>query len=275
MNPVDVKRDGNRSRISTLVTGGVRAVRTVGFPLAALVPIALGNPADLIGQTHCQADISAGDHPFAYQLRGDRCEGSCGRLTSNTTHLRIVGFRRGSALPAAPAVSELAFRWSPPPGSPTILRVSSVRGRHCYQMDAVRSPLSPNFAWSSRLIRAIGVRPADLAAAVWASSSVDDHPEPVLIPVETERATIPDERFVVEVVPAGEFDEITFSVEGAGGERQYLEPRSAGEAYYPRNTPVMIHLPSTLPRERPLRLLIEAVYEGGSVTTDVLIWLPR
>lgn len=246
------------------------------LPVAAVGALVLLRSESAAGQQpHCRSDVRREAHPYAYQTRGDRCEGSCGRLTSNTTALRVVGFSRGPALPPADPPATLFLRWAPPADAGLVLRVSAVAGPHCYQMDTEQPPHASRFSWSSRLLRAIGVRPEHLAAVVWTSHPVGGRMRSVIVPVEPDRHRAPDEALVVDLVPAREFQKITFTLTRPSDGAVIIADRSLGEPYYPEDEVVRMRLPPGLPAGAPLRLRVVGTYEGGSNSTEVLLWIPR
>lgn len=245
------------------------------FLLLAAATALVVRPGGLRAQAECQSDVPMETHPYAYHFRGDRCEGRCGRLVSNTTALRVVGFRRGAALPISGHPPMFAVRWAPPGNDVATLRVSAVAGALCYQMDATQPPAATRFTWSSRLAAAIGIRPTDLVAVVWTSYTEQGFRQPLAVPVEPDAGRALEEGFVVEIMPAREFSEVSFTLTVAADGRRIVSGQSLGEAFYPEDRLLSLKLPPNLPERVPLRLLITGRYQRGSSSTEVLLWIPR
>lgn len=249
--------------------------RNLLLSLSAAAALVSFQPDHAAAQAHCQSDVPRETHPYAYQFRGDRCEGSCGRLTSNTTALRVVGFSRGPVLPSSEAPGRLAVRWILPAAAAATLRVSAVVGPYCYQMDSEQPPFASGFSWSSGILREVGIPPDNLAALVWTSHPVGGRAQPMIVPVEPQARRMADDPFVVRVIPTREFASITFSLTRADDGRVVVPNQSLPEPWYPEDEVVEVELPAGIPRGVPLRLSIVGGYEGGSNSTDVFLWVPR
>ncbi|HEX6368969.1 MAG TPA: hypothetical protein VF006_08550 [Longimicrobium sp.] len=243
--------------------------------LAAAAVLAVSRPEAAGAQARCRSDVPRDEDAYAYRLRGDRCEGRCGRLASTTTALRVVGFSRGTLFPAAQTPPRLTVQWSAPDGPGATLRVSAVAGPFCYQMDADAPTAASAFAWSSHILRALEVRPAQLAALVRTSAQVNGRREEMIVPAEPGDARTPGQPFMLYLVPGRAFDRITFGIRRASDGAVIVPEQRLVEAWFPANQVVRFRLPPDLPAEVPLRLHIVGEYDDQTNSTDELLWIPR
>lgn len=243
--------------------------------LAASAVLAVVYPPAAGAQAQCHSDVPRDENAYAYRSRGDRCEGRCGRLASNTTALRVVGFTRGTVFPAAPTPPRLTVRWSAPENPGATLRVSAVAGPFCYQMDVDPPAPASRFAWSSHIIQALEVRPAHLAALVRTSRQVNGQREELIVPVESGDAPMTGEPFMLYLVPGRAFERITFSIRRVSDGAVVVPDQRLLEAWFPANQVVRFRLPPNLPAEVPLRLHIMGEFGDQANSTDELLWIPR
>lgn len=243
------------------------------LPAAAAALLALFRPPAAVAQGPCRGDVQPDGMAYGYRRQSDRCEGGCGWLASNTTALRVVGFSRGPVFPSHELPPRLAVQWVAPAAPGGTLRVSAVRGPRCYQMDA-DAPTN-QFSWSSRIVEALGVQPARLAAVVYVQGEMTGHQEKMMVPAEPIGARMPDQTLAVELVPGRAFDRVTFTIERAADGAVIIAGSPLQEAWFPANEPIRFRLPPNLPREVPLRLRIVGEHESGSNSMDQLFWLSR
>jgi hypothetical protein len=239
--------------------------------------LGFGTPAEqLPKQLHCQPGVPTipGNH-YSYGDREDRCEGVCRRPLSNTTQLRVVGFSRGTVFSSPVASSELSVQWHGPDASAFRLEVSASAGVHCYRMDTHQTHSTTSFRWSPRIINALGIRADHLSALVWAIPPSSASSRPLVVPIESGGSRQSSEPYVVEVVPAREFQRISYTLTSVSSARPYVSEQSLDGGYYPSGRRQRLRLPRDLPTEVPLRLRIIGRYPGGSNSTEVTVWVPR
>jgi hypothetical protein len=144
----------------------------------------LGAPR-LLGQAGvCDPSLKppAGESPFGYRQRGERCEGIYAREVAGTTLLLVSLTKEFEDYGAAfPKFLEVA--WSSPNTNPVRVRGYSLRSQLYYQMDTVRPPGTASFSWPADMLAGLNVRKPDLGVVARVSMQVGDTEREVYLPV--------------------------------------------------------------------------------------------
>jgi hypothetical protein len=111
----------------------------------------------------------ARDHPNAYRLRHDRCEGVYFEDVAGSGAFRIVSFTESMEGFEPGYGVNLLVSWTSPVREPVRLRAYGLTRRLYYRMDTVRPAGSNAYLWPSDIAKSLGLSRADvgLVARTW------------------------------------------------------------------------------------------------------------
>ncbi len=138
-------------------------------------------------QSHCDSHLQqAGNDPYGYRLRGDRCEGIYIKEVANTTLL--VASLTEYVKDFNPASNQdLLVGWTAPGSGSIRLRAYSLRHRLYYQMDSLRPAGSTSYVWPMDLLAALKPRKNDLGIVAWTPYQVGNTKRDVYLPLRIKR----------------------------------------------------------------------------------------
>ena len=213
--------------------GSGRGLVTVSLLLSAL-HVAAADDA------HCDPSIPKRDDiPHGYRLRSDRCEGVYAQPASAT--FAIASFMATPAPGPLEDQTPLTVSWRAVSDAAPRLRARSIRPDLFYQMDTLRPKGTATFTWSTDVLRARGISPADLGVIGWVPLRIGNVEREVLLPVSIGRGPAGGggARYTLVVVPRAEVREVFVAldrIDHAGQIVAPVRPRAPLRyGYYPRN----------------------------------------
>jgi hypothetical protein len=227
-------------------------------------------PPGLLGQDDfCDPNLKppAGESPFGYRQRGERCEGTYAREVAGTT-LLVASFTKefedfGAAIPAL-----LKVAWNSPVRNPVRVRGYSLRSQLYYQMDTLRPPGIGSFSWPANVLAGLNVRKSDLGVVARVSMQVGDTEREVYLPVRIGSSNSATGKYDLVLFSDQELSEVyvTLTELGPDGRPAHVLRRNAPLAYgfYPAQRG--IHFGLTEVADRGLYLLAAGatLRSGGS-----------
>lgn len=199
----------------------------------------------------------------------DRCEGEYVREVSRTSGLRVAGLL-AAPRNVAPGASKIRLAWlSPWPERRVTIRGEGF-GRDFYRMDT-RLEGALAFDWSTDRWDPKR-RPESLGVVAWA----DHDGGRVLLPVTVGDAAPTGTRYLLELEPVKELDEIYLSVAPAdesGSPGAFLfEERPVGNSVYPKRACSRLEFELEAPRGIYFLEIAAAVNGGGAAVEELLFY---
>ena len=225
-------------------------------------------------ENHCDPQLpQAGDDPYGYRLRGDRCEGVYVNEVFAT--VRVVSLT-ASFDEFDPATDRsLTVGWTAPGNESVHLRAYSLRHRLYYQMDSLRPAGRTSYAWATDLLGALNLRRKDLGVMAWTTQRVGNAKRDLLLPLSVRRggAVNRSSGYQLVLLPSVELASVFISLaplkEGESLGPFIIQDRSLGRSFYAANRGVRVDIPA-LPSPGIYYLEIGATLRGGgSASTQV------
>ena len=214
-------------------------------------PGLLGSPS--ARQNPCEAGlVSAGDDPYGYRLRGDRCEGVYVHGVAGTT-LAVASLVESFADFQPASGKNLIMVWSAPAGADVRLRARALRRRLYYRMDAIRPAGSTSYHWPTNLLDTFNLRRHELGVVAWASRAVGGERRDVYLPLRIGQQRPARSRdYQLALVAGAELSEVYLSLAPVGADGRpgpYLRRDQAlGYGHYPAERSINVTIPK--PRAR-------------------------
>jgi len=210
----------------------------------------------------------AGESPFGYRLREERCEGIYAREVAGTT-LMLASFTKQFGDYGAVFPKFLSVAWSAPSANPVRLRGNSLRSQLYYQMDTVRPPGTNSFSWPADILAGLNIRKPDLGVVASASMRVGDTEREVYLPVRIGPSSqAPPGKHDVVLLSDQELSEVylTLTELGLDGRPNRVLRRNAPLAYgfYPAQRAIHFGLPEISGRGVYLLTAAATLRSGGS-----------
>lgn len=228
----------------------------------------------------CDPDVRPpANTPYAYKLRGDRCEGLYIRSVAGNT-LNIVSLTEWFEDFATGANRNLRIEWAAPGNARIHLRAVAVRPKLYYRMDVTRLPQSASFVWQSNILKELQLTRSEIGLLGWTLQTIGGTQRPVYVPlrISQQRPAQRSPRYRLVVLPGIELSEVYLSItalRGKGAEGKPLvdgEPLERGQ--YSAHRPISIDLPP-LPAAGIYLLEIGATVRGGGSAADqILLYSP-
>ncbi len=253
-----------------------RGCRAGGMVWLGVCCVAAFGPQGMFGQDGvCDPSLKppAGGSPYAYQLRGDRCEGVYAREVAGTT-LLVASFTRefedfGASIPAL-----LKVRWTSPSGKPVRVRAYSLRSQLYYQMDTVRAAGGGSYVWPSNVLAGLGLRRSDVGIVARTPAQVGDTERELYLPLRVgaaKQAAAP--RFDLTLLSDQELVEVYIALTALGADGRagrVLRANSAlGHGFYPAQRGIHISLPEVTGRGFYRLAAGATLRSGGSATIQI------
>jgi hypothetical protein len=240
---------------------------TIGLALAAVLAQFCSSQTP-----NCDTYLhAAGNDPYGYRARGDRCEGVY--IKDLSASLRVVSFTTDFD-DFGTDVSLLRLQWTGSSLEEVHLRATALRPRLYYEMDSVRPAGSSSYDWQTNLLTALSIRRAELGVVAWTSQRIGGYDRQIYLPLSVNHPNRSKNTKPGVIVLSGvELRElyVSLSLLNADGSRRAVlrkeEPVKAG--YYPPDEGIEIPLPQV--KESGLYLLeLGAEFQGGGVSSETL-----
>jgi hypothetical protein len=226
-------------------------------------------------EPHCDQGLRQSDSdPYAYKLRGDRCEGIYIRKVAGSTF--VASFTESFENFDPNASQNLLLEWTPPSKASVHLRAYSLRQKAYYRMDSVRPPESTSYAWPPNLLSTLNLRKKDLGVVAWISKLAGD--QDVYLPLRIKQNAVARRTRSYQLIlfPGEELSQIFISlapVKPDGSTGAFIVRDSAqGGSYLPAERAITIEIPElTQPGVYSLELGA-TLRAGGSWTTKFLFY---
>jgi hypothetical protein len=127
--------------------------------------------------------VPSSSDPYAYRLRGDRCEGTYAQQVAGTA-LAIVSWTQSFAAYDLNRRQPLRLEWESPGNNLGVrLRAQSLRRRLYYQMDAVRQAGAKSYDWPLDVLAALAIPKEELALTAIAQAAAGQRERDVYLPL--------------------------------------------------------------------------------------------
>jgi len=244
-------------------------MRVRGVLLVA-IGLALGACALGQGQPCDPRLVRSTADPYAYRLRGDRCEGIYAQEVAGAP-LAIVSWTQSFASYDLDPKQPLLLEWESAGGRDAVrLRAQSLRHRLYYQMDAVRPPGRQSYQWPLDLLVAVAIPRDEVGVVGITRTTVGRAERDLYLPLRISQGgkPAPPGGYHLVVLPGVELKEVFVTLASVKGSTEAVmrngEP--LGYGYYPAERP--IDVPIAAPRERGIyRLEIGATHKSGGAST--------
>ena len=243
--------------------------------LAILASLAGPAPA----KEHCDPLLApAPGTPFAYEDRGDRCEGLFVREVSGSAGLLVVSLTESFEEFDPQRDSEVVVGWSPPARGATRLRAFGLKRRQYYRMDAVRPEGVSSYRWPTNVMASLKIPSKEIGLVAWTTHTFGKEPLEAYLPLRIGKPA-PESgatRPTLTLLPGAELAEVYVSVwpllpDGRPGPPLRRE-QALGHGYYPAERPLMLPLPELKTAgfyQLEIGVLLRA---GGSVVRKLVIY---
>jgi len=220
-----------------------------GSLFLALALLASPDEVHCAGVSHCDPDLRPPKNdPYAYQLRGDRCEGIYIRDVAGTT-LDVVSLTESVEEFSPAAGSDLLIEWSSAPNVALHLRAHALRPRLYYQMDTLRPAGSASYSWPADLLRELKLMRNEIGVLGWSSRMIGGTERTIYFPlrVSQQKPVLRSPSYKLVLLPGVELDEVFISLAPVGEDGHpgvfIVDDKSLERGYYPADKPVAIDLP--------------------------------
>ena len=219
-------------------------LRLFTLALAALTLIDGAALSGLAQSGHCDPYLQVSfDNPFGYRLRGDRCEGVYVQQVANTP-LLVASFGRLHLPQQLGQSKSLVVEWAPV-AAEVRLRTYSLKPRTYYQMDSRRPARASSFQWSTDVLTALQLTPADIGIVAWTEQKIGSTRHEVYVPVRIGVSKeLSDSTYELLVVPGSELEEVFVgltSTSGGGSTTAVVsKPAPLRYGYYPAGRSIRI-----------------------------------
>lgn len=190
---------------------------------------------------------SAAD-PFAYKVRGDRCEGTYVQDLESAL-LRVVSFTGSYEAFKSSDSEALSLEWQALDGPLIRLRAQSLQSRLYYRMDTKQPARPGSYVWATTLLGALKIESSDLGVLGWRRETVGTRERDVYLPVHIRQrsAAKPVTAYRLAVIPGRELAEMYISIwrvspDGARIDR-LTSSKAVGHGYYPAGTAIDVDIP--------------------------------
>ena len=240
---------------------------------AALALVGSTGPAARAQSSHCDPYLPVSqDNPLGYRLRGDRCEGVYVQQVTNTP-LLVASFGRLNLPTLASRDAAVVVEWTPV-AEELRLRTYSLKPRTYYRMDSRRPSGGGSYRWSSDVVAALELAPADVGIVAWTERNIGGARRDVYVPVRAGTALVPkDGIYELVIVPGTELIEVFVGVSAVGADGRpaavVTKPAALKYGYYPAGRPVRIAV-GPLPLPGTFVVEIGATLKaGGALSHEV------
>jgi hypothetical protein len=245
--------------------------------LAIAGSLACTEPVLCAETQHCDPALKPpANDPYAYRLRGDRCEGIYIRDVAGST-LNIVALTESVENFSASTEADLQIEWSALPNAPVQLRAQALRPRLYYRMDSVRPAGTASYAWPPQLLRALKLGRNELGLLAWTARTIAGRARTLYLPLRVgqQKPLLRSTTYQLVLLPGVELDEVFVTLapvtESGKREKPVIEDKPLERGYYPADKPLAIDLPA-LARQGLYEVEIGAQLRGSGVSATRL-WL--
>lgn len=211
------------------------------------------------------------DHPYGYNVRGDRCEGIYIKNISSTA-LLLVSLSSFFEHNVNIDGDKLTIKWKTPKGNAIRLRAYGVRPRLYYRMDTIRPAGATSYDWPTDVLCALRIRKDDIGIVAWTDNAPFNMYQRIYIPLQIGNRDPGTESngYQLTLLPGRELKELFLSIatiDQEGNPATFLEKEKALKyGYYPPGRTVTIPL-NNLAAPGVYYVQIGATLGGGGVTT--------
>ncbi|MEP6765857.1 MAG: hypothetical protein ABJB66_16195 [Gemmatimonadaceae bacterium] len=164
-------------------------------------------------ERHCPIHVDAKDI-YAYQSRGNRCEGIIARPAGGEL-IRFIGLTQSVEDFNPQLGADLHVVWPQVAADSIWLKAVGVRAGLFYQMDTALPKTSTEFRWPVTVLLKEGVRRADVAVRGWTIQSFGGIPDTVLIPIalwQQRAASFTNTEYVMTILPVQRMRALRFGI---------------------------------------------------------------
>jgi hypothetical protein len=217
------------------------------------------------------------NNPFAYRLRGDRCEGLYVQQVANTP-LFIASFGQINIDKTPASNGNLTVEWSARAPGSIKLRAYGLKPKVYYRMDSLRPKGSQSYRWPADVLTALEIGKDDIGIVAWTEQKIGTAVRDLYVPIRVgPPRLVPANVYDLVVVPGSEFSEIFVSLTALPSDgnprKEIWNGKPLGYGYYPAGRSITIPLH---PLPAPGMYLVElaaTLRTGGSITQE--IWFIR
>jgi hypothetical protein len=182
--------------------------------------------------------------PYAYRLRGNRCEGIYIQEVSGAP-LLIASWTKSFADYDPASKQPVVIDWDTLRGFGTVrLRAQALRRRFYYRMDTVCSAGSKSFAWPSDLLSAFNISKPDIGIIGVTAGAVEGADRDIYLPLRISHGLKPVDAgsYRLVLLPGVELKEIFLTLTAITGDKPTVlkSGEAVGYGYYPAERPIEI-----------------------------------
>jgi hypothetical protein len=266
-------------RIDNSASGGDGALRSTAcfdlrFLRLAVFAITVNTATVAAQPGPCDPDLIApSGNPFAYRLRGERCEGIYVQQVSSSA-LVMASFTSVFE-PFAANNEELRVQWDGPERAEVRLRARTLDRRLHYRMDATRiANAPPVLSWPAALLHSLEIRPGNLGLLAWVPSGASPIGKDLYLPARVLGSDLgPAARSLrLALLPGVELSEVYVSLapwrDGKPG-AMIRDGEALRYGYYPADRSIEVTLPAPDWTGIFYLELAGTLRSGGSVTLPI------
>lgn len=232
------------------------AVSAIGSGLTALFLLACGTPAfsdDTLSVRPgelCDTNLEIPPSSFAYQMRGDRCEGLyVAKVSSNL--IQFASLTLGEISQATSAHDTLSLRWLAGEDSPVQLRARSLPARLYYRMDTLADNKAGGYDWPTDILRALEIDTSDIGVTAWQQKRCGSRILPTYLPILANLERDGPGGITVTLIPGIEFEEVYLKVAQVNCDTalsyRSVKTKQLNHGFYPARRPIRVRLRDPFP----------------------------
>jgi len=188
------------------------------------------------------------ENPYAYKLRGDRCEGIYIKDIASIGGLVLVSF---TSTPQAPKVSgnkTIDLKWGALPDGPLHIRAFSLHPRVYYRMDTIQGAGRQGYTWTTSMLDRLELTLREVGIVAWKTSRASSTSGNIYVPLSIgplNSAAAPSLRAIVQTQV--ELDEVFVTLARLGPDGRFEKPVKDStplrQGYYPAGGRIPIDIP--------------------------------